>query len=295
VAYIDGTRTATLGMEYSQDVQIRVWNPNVITPEEVTWETRKTNFTFSGHLGFSASLSIQDYPVAPVPLMPWTWQLRADITVNNGHGGTTTGSVVLASGTEAGTTGYRDVGLTVSGTFTASVSVDKLWNVTETPYSSTSAPTRCPPTTAYRWYEMTTSGATASCSLTANSGGVSVSAAAVSRQTANYKATLGATGSCIGPTMHNFAVTNIKVNGVSVHDITHSHTWYGQTSTEWSHALQGSVDAFGVYQGVGGTISTTSCLDRLIGYTPCINDLLPNKLIPSIPTEPPFSVGFLLN
>lgn len=262
MAYIDGTRTSTLGMDYTEDVQIRVWNPNVIQPEDPTYETRKTNFTFGGHLGFSASLTIEAYPVAPVPLMPWTWQLRADIVVNNGHGSSTSGTVVLASGSELGITGYRDVGLTLSGTFSASVSTDKLWAVTETPYSSTSAPTRFPPTTAYRWYEMTTTGATASCALTANSGGVSVSAAATSRQTANYKATLGATGVSIGPTTHNFAVSNVKVNGVSVHDITHSHTWHGQSSTEWSHALQGDVDAFGVYRAASGTISTTSCLDR---------------------------------
>ena len=249
-------------MDYTEGVTVRIWNPYALVPPDVDWQSMATDFNFGGHLGFSASLAIQTSTTGTAPGAPWSWQLKAHIIVNNGHGSSSTGDVVLASGTESGATLYKDVSTTCAGTFSASVSTDKLWAITETAYSSTSAPTRCPPTTAYRWYEMTTSGATASCSLTANSGGVSVSAAAISRQTANYKATLGASGYIVGPATHSFGVSNVKVNGVSVHDITHSHTWYAQSATEWSYSLTGDIDAFGIYQGASGTISTTSCLDR---------------------------------
>lgn len=249
-------------MDYTEGVTVRIWNPYALVPPDVDWQSMATDFNFGGHLGFSASLAIQTSTTGTAPGAPWSWQLKAHIIVNNGHGSSSTGDVVLASGTESGATLYKDVSTTCAGTFSASVSTDKLWAITETAYSSTSAPTRCPPTTAYRWYEMTTSGATASCSLTANSGGVSISAAAVSRQTANYKATLGASGYSVGPATHSFGVSNVKVNGVSVHDITHSHTWYAQSATEWSYSLTGDIDAFGIYQGASGTISTTSCLDR---------------------------------
>lgn len=249
-------------MDYTEGVTVRIWNPYALVPPDVDWQSMATDFNFGGHLGFSASLAIQTSTTGTAPGAPWSWQLKAHIIVNNGHGSSSTGDVVLASGTESGATLYKDVSTTCAGTFSASVSTDKLWAITETAYSSTSAPTRCPPTTAYRWYEMTTSGATASCSLTANSGGVSVSAAAISRQTANYKATLGASGYSIGPATHSFGVSNVKVNGISVHDITHSHTWYAQSATEWSYSLTGDIDAFGIYQGASGTISTTSCLDR---------------------------------
>lgn len=281
MAYIDGTRTSTLTMSHTQDVQIRIWNPFAVVPPDQDWQYKATNFTFGGHLGFSASLTIATNVVAPSPGAAWTWQLRANITVNNGHGSTNTSYTVLASGSETGATTYRDVSATCAGDFSASVSTDKLWDITQTAYSSTSAPTVFPPNTSYRWYEMTTSGATAACSLSAGGSTVSVSAAASSRQTANYTATLSADGASIGPSGHDFAVSLVKVNGVAVHNITHAHTWYNQSATEWTMHLEGGVDAFGVYTGADGTISTSSCLDRnvsVIGRTRAWSTSYPDSL-----------------
>lgn len=281
MAYIDGTRTSTLTMSHTQDVQIRIWNPFAVIPPDQDWQYKATNFTFSGHLGFSASLTIATNVVAPSPGAAWTWQLRANITVNNGHGSTNTSYTVLASGSETGATTYRDVSATCAGDFSASVSTDKLWDITQTAYSSTSAPTVFPPNTSYRWYEMTTSGAIAACSLSAGGSTVSVSAAASSRQTANYTATLSADGASIGPSTHDFAVSLVKVNGVAVHNITHAHTWYNQSATEWTMHLEGGVDAFGVYTGADGTISTSSCLDRnvsVIGRTRAWSASYPDSL-----------------
>ena len=260
--FIDGTRTATLTMSHTQNVNVRIYNPSAITPEEVTWQTNFTDFTFGGHLGFSGSLKVDVFRYQTTPNGPWSWEVGATITVNNGHGSTNTGFVVLSSASETSGTSFVDVSVTCAGTFSASVSVDKLWNISEAGFSSSSAPTQFPSLTSYTWYEMTTSGATAACSLSAGSGSVAVSAAASSRQTANYTATLSASGNCTGPGTHNFAVSLVKVNGTTVHDITHAHTWYDQSATEWTLSLEGGVDAFGEYTGTGGTISTSSCLDR---------------------------------
>jgi len=264
MAYIDGTRTSTLTMSHTQNVLVRIWNPFATQPLEPDYDTHFTNFTFGGHLGFSASLAISTSVVAPSPGSAWTWELRANITVNNGHGSTNTNYIVLTSGSETGGTNYRDVSQTVAGTFTASVSTDKLWDIAEAAFSSSSAPTQFPSLTSYTWYERTTTGATAACSLSAGSGSVSVSAAASSRQTANYTATLSASGFSSGDVRHDFVVSLVKVNTVAVHDITHAHTWYNQSATEWSLSLLGETDGFGIVTSASGTISTSSCLDRAV-------------------------------
>jgi hypothetical protein len=268
-------------MSHTQNVNVRIYNPSAVTPTDQTWQTNFTDFTFGGHLGFSGSLKVDSFRYQTVPMAVWTWEVGATITVSNGHGSTNTGFIVLASGSELGVTTYVDVSVTCAGTFTASVSVDKLWNITEAAFSSSTAPTQFPSLTSYTWYEMTTTGATAACSLTAGSGSVSVSAAASSRQTANYTATLSATGRSIGPGTHNFAISLAKVNTVAVHDITHAHTWYDQSATEWTLSLKGGVDIDGVYTGAGGTISTSSCLDRavsIVGRIRAWEGAYPNNL-----------------
>lgn len=260
--YLDGTRTATLTMSHTQNVLYRIWNPFATQPLEPDYNTHHTNFTFGGHLGFSASLTIATYINAPSPGSAWTWELRANITVNNGHGSTATSYKVLASGSETGSTTYVDASATCAGDFSASVSVDKLWDIAENSFSSSSAPTRFPSLTSYTWYEKTTSGATAACSLSAGGSAVSVSAAAVSRVTADYTATLDAYGFSSGDDRHDFAVSLVKVNGVAVHDITHAHTFHNQSATEWSLSVLGETDGFGIVSTASADIGTSSCLDR---------------------------------
>jgi len=281
MAYIDGTRTSTLTMSHTQNVLIRIWNPFAVQPLEPDYDTHYSGFTFGGHLGFSASLAIATNVVAPSPGSAWTWELRANITVNNGHGSSNTSYVVLTSGSETGGTTYRDVSQTVAGTFSASVSTDKLWDIAEAAFSSSSAPTQFPSLTSYTWYERTTTGATAACSLSAGGGSVAVSAAASSRQTANYTATLSASGFSSGDVRHDFAVSLVKVNTVAVHDITHAHTFHNQSATEFSYSLLGETDGFGIVSSASGTISTSSCLDRavsIVGRIRAWEGAYPNNL-----------------
>ena len=262
--YIDGTRTANLTMSHTQNVLVRIWNPFATQPLEPDYDTHFTNFTFGGHLGFSGSLAIVTNVVAPSPGAAWTWELRANITVNNGHGSTNSSYTVLASGSETGATTYADASVTCAGTFSASVGVDKLWDIAEDSFSSSVAPTRFPSLTGYTWYERTTTSSTAACSLSAGGSSVSVSAAATSRRNADYTATLSASGFSSGDVRHDFAVSLVKVNTIAVHDITHAHTWYNQSATEWTLSLLGETDGFGIVSSASGTISTSSCLDRAV-------------------------------
>lgn len=260
--YLDGTRTSTLTMDYTQDVQIRLFNPTAVIPPEIPTPDKWTNFTFSGHLGFSGQLQITTL-ITGTPGNPWSWELRANITVNNGHGATTTNYVILDSGTESFSTIYIDASATCAGSFSASVGTDKLWDIAEVAFSSTSAPTQFPSQTSYTWYERSTVGSTATCSLSA--GGSSITATNTvsgTRQTANYTASLSADGFVIGPQTHNFSVSNVKVNGTTVPDISHNQTNGLQNATEWTLSLEGDEDAFGVYLAGSGTISTSVCLAR---------------------------------
>jgi len=264
--YLDGTRTSTLTMDHTQDVTVTIVNPiGIVAPP--TWEDqyfdKRTEFTFSGHLGFSGQLSIVTYTYG-INTTTWGWELRATVTVNNGHGATQTSTVTVGSGTS--TAYYVDASATYSGAFSASVGTDKLWDIAEAAFSSTTAPTQFPSQTSYTWYERSTVGSTATCSLSV--GGSTVTATntvSSTRQTANYKASLSATGFCTGPQTHNFGVTNIKVNGTTVPDITHAQTKGLQDATEWSLSLEGDADVFGIYRTGSGTISTTVCLARSVG------------------------------
>jgi hypothetical protein len=169
-------------------------------------------------------------------------------------------------GTGTSTAYFANASATYAGSFSASVGVDKLWDITEAAFSSSSAPTQFPSQTSYTWYERSTVGSTATCSLSV--GGSTVTATntvSSTRQTATYKATLGANGFCTGPQTHNFGITNIKVNGTTIPDITHAQTKGLQDATEWSLSLEGDEDAFGIYRTGSGTISTTICLARSIG------------------------------
>jgi hypothetical protein len=252
-------------MDHTQDVTVTIVNPiGIVAPP--TWEDqyydKRTDFTFSGHLGFSGTINIITYTYG-INTTTWGWELRATVTVNNGHGATQTSTVTVGSGTS--TAYYVDASATYAGSFSASVGTDKLWDIAEAAFSSTSAPTQFPSQTSYTWYERSTVGSTATCSLSV--GGSTVTATntvSSTRQTANYKATLSATGFCTGPQTHDFGVTNIKVNGTTVPDISHAQTKGLQDATEWSLSLKGDADAFGIYRTGSGTISTTVCLARSV-------------------------------
>jgi len=140
--YIDGTRTATLAMDHTQDRALTLINPiGIAIPP--TWEDqyldKGTPFTFSGHLGFSGQIAFSDYTYG-INSTTWGWELRAIVTVVNGHGATQTTTVTVGTGTS--TAYFANATATYAGSFSASVGVDKLWDIAEAAFSSSSATKR---------------------------------------------------------------------------------------------------------------------------------------------------------
>lgn len=263
--YLDGTRTSTLTMDHTQDVLVTITNPIGILPPP-SWDgqlkNKGTNFTFSGHLGFSGQLTIVSTRYG-INATTWGWDLKATVVVSNGHGATQTTTVTVATGTS--TAYFVDAAATYAGSFSASVGTDKLWDISEAAFSSSVAPTQFPSQTSYTWYERSTVGSTATCSLSV--GGSTVTATntvSATRQTANYTASLSANGAVTGPMTHDFGVTEIKVNGTTVPDLSHNQTQGIQTATEWSLGLEAD-DPLGIYRSASGTISTSVCLPRSVG------------------------------
>lgn len=266
MAYLDGTRTATLTCDVSNNVRVRIKHPYATSNPEDAFDEYFTDWTFGGHLNFLVGCNITTSASATGPGSAWTWEVRANLSANNGHGTTATNTVVLASGSELGSTSYKDVSTTANGSVSCSVSVDKLWDISEVGFSSTSAPTRYPAYTTYNWYEKTTASATATATVTIGGGSASASAAATSRVVADYSAELSATGHCAGLNTHDFGLTNVKVNSRAVKSWTHSHTKADQTASQWAMTLKGEGTAPECLTA-SGTISTRAVLERSISMT----------------------------
>ena len=103
--YLDTTRTSTLTMDYSFSVANRMWQPGFLIPPEAEYTFKNHTLTMSGHLGFSATITIHstavpnstDPPYAGGynPSAPWNWKIYATIHCNNGHGVNTSVTVDL--------------------------------------------------------------------------------------------------------------------------------------------------------------------------------------------------------
>ena len=264
--FLDTTRTSTLYAEFSTNHQWRTYNPTVIAPIDQTWVTYKTGWTFSGHLGFSAACSIIEVKTQPGgPGTAWNVWSYLRVVSNNGAGTTTTQDILLYSNLGiSGATSYIDYGFTISGNHSASVGTDVLWDISENADPSVFDYAIFPRYTSYQWYEKATVGSTATITTTVTGKGSATASGTVSttRATASYKATLGATGFCLGTATHTFTLSNVKVNNVLVVDIPHAHSWHSQLASEWYYGLTGGFDAFGIATGANGSISTTSELLR---------------------------------
>ena len=282
--FLDTTRTSTLTMDYSFSVANRMWQPGFLLPPEAEYTFKNHTLTMSGHLGFSATITINStavpnstdppYPGGFNPSAPWNWKIYATINCNNGHGVNTSVNVDLYTGTAVSVaTNFIDWSSTITGSLSCSVGTDVLWDVNVTSQSEPPPITTViwPPTTAYRWYERSTTGSTAVTTLTVNStysGGGSGSHSATgtvasSRPTAAYNATIASSSSISSPTSTSttLAVSNVLVNGKNVKTYTHNHTYLSQTATMLSMTLQSIA---GSVYSANGTIATTTRLTRYV-------------------------------
>lgn len=232
MAYLDISRTATSAADISIAWTWTVHPTNLIP---FTLQVGKVDGSIDGHMGWSGtwSMSMTNTPRAR-PGNPWSYQILLSVSVANGNGQTASNTIVVASGTP--TVDYLDLSGTITGSWSASVATNILWNVTEAAYSISSAPTQFPPYTTYEVYEQAKPSAT--CTATLTLAGTATTATgtvgAGGGATATHDFTAGLQQTCEDTGTASASITNIRVNGAAPYQATHSHSYSSQTAGNWS-------------------------------------------------------------
>ena len=230
--YLDISRTATSAADISIDWTWTVYPTNLVP---FILQVGKVNGSIDGHMGWSGtwSMSMTNTPRAR-PGNPWSYQILLSVSVSNGNGQTASNTIVVASGTP--TVDYLDISGTITGSWSASVNTNILWNISEVAYSISSAPTQFPPYTTYEVYEQAKPSAT--CTATLTLAGTATTATgtvgAGGGATATHDFTAGLQQTCEDTGTASASITNIKVNGVTPYQATHSHSYDRQTAGNWS-------------------------------------------------------------
>jgi hypothetical protein len=233
MAYIDVSRTATSAADISIGWEWTVYPTNLVP---FVLKVGKVDGSVGGHMGWSGTWSMSmTNTVRNRPGNPWSWQILLTVNVANGNGQTATNTITVASGTET-VLDYRDVSGTITGSWSASVATNVLWNITETAYSVSSAPTQFPPHTTYDVYEQAKPSATCTATLTLAGTGTTATGTvgAGGGATATYDFTAGLTQRCEDTGTASSSITNIKVNTITPYQATHSHSYDRQTAGNWS-------------------------------------------------------------
>ena len=233
--FLDGTRTATAQCDLSLSYNILVY-PNDLVPF-VALKLGYVDGSIGGVASHTGASSTWTWSWTSTPHAPnWQWFIYLTMVSNDGYGHSTTVVKTVASGTESFATEWVDVAATLTGSWSCTVGTDKLWNISETAYSGSTAPTVFPPATAYEWYELSRYGSTPSCTLTI--GGTACTAtgayASGARQRMTYIFGASFAGVCQDEATASAAITNYLVNGVAPYAASHTHTFGGQSATNWS-------------------------------------------------------------
>jgi len=238
VAYLDGTRSATAACDLSLSYNILVYPVDLVP--FVALKLGYVDGTIGGAASHTGAFSTWTWSWTSTPHAPnWQWFIYLTMVSNDGYGHTTTVVKTVANGTESFATEWVDVGATITGSWSCTVGTDKLWNITETAYSGSIAPTVFPPATAYQWYELSRYGSTPSCTLTI--GGTACTAtgayASGARQSMTYIFGVEYYGICQDEATAAASVSNYLVNGLTPYVASQSHTYLGQNTTNWSVSL----------------------------------------------------------
>ena len=232
MAYLDVSRTATSAADISIDWTWTVYPTNLVP---FILQIGKVDGSVNGHMGWSGtwSMSMTNTPRAR-PGNPWSYQILLSVSVSNGNGQTASNTIVVTSGTP--TVDYLDISGTITGSWSASVNTNILWNISEAAYSISSAPTQFPPYTTYEVYEQAKPSAT--CAATLTLAGTATTATgtvgAGGGATATHDFTAGLQQTCEDTGTASASITNIRVNGVAPYQATHSHSYSSQTAGNWS-------------------------------------------------------------
>jgi hypothetical protein len=230
--YLDVSRTATSAADISISWEWTVYPSNLIP---LVQKVGKVDGSVGGHMGWSGTWSMSmTNTVRNRPGNPWSYQILLYVSVSNGNGQTASNTIVVASGTP--TVDYLDLSGTITGSWSATVATNVLWNITETAYSISSAPTQFPPYTTYDVYEQAKPSAT--CTATLTLAGTTTTATGTvgsgGGATATYDFTAGLSQQCVDTGTASSSITNININTITPYQATHSHSYDRQTAGNWS-------------------------------------------------------------
>ena len=191
--YKDLDRTSTQSCIIAYDVKAKLTDQSYAKPPEYYEFERYADFTIGGHFGCSASITTQlvttgSFPTPPPFGLAWSWSINAIVVVDNGHGVSTTQTIVLKSGTNYGPfdplyTPFVVEDISVAGTFNFSCNSEILYDITESQPGGTYLH---PPYTVLNQYEQSTVGGTATCTVVLNGQTVTATGAIASSQTTTY-------------------------------------------------------------------------------------------------------------
>jgi len=266
MAYLDGTRSATAQCDLSLSYNILVY-PNDLFPF-VAAKLGYVDGSIGGPGSHTGAYSTWTWSWTSTPHAPnWQWFIYLTMTSNDGYGHSTTVVKTVASGTESFATEWVDVAATLTGSWSCTVGTDKLWNIAETSYSISSAPTVFPPSTSYEWYELSRYGSTPSCTLTIGGTACTATGAYVSGARHRMLYIFGASfaGVCQDEATASASITNYLVNGVTPYAASHTHSYLGQSTTNWSVSMTaGTLDNITVDLTSYARIAATCALNGRI-------------------------------
>jgi hypothetical protein len=191
--YKDLDRTSTQSCIIAYDIYGKLTDGSFAIPPEYYEFERYANFEIGGHFGCFATITSELFVTGsaqiPPPGIDWTWQLRANVTVDNGHGVTNTQTLVLSAGTESNPNDPAYVssvveGISVAGTFSFSCDSEILYDITES--QPLIGQYLHPPYTVLHQFERSKVGGTATCSVTINGQTVTATGVIASSQTTDY-------------------------------------------------------------------------------------------------------------
>ena len=286
--YLDVTRTSTQGAAFAFTVKKRLVDPAYTLPPGFYEYGSVADFTLGGHYGCSARFQVIYVltPSATVPItVNWTWAIKVRVTVNNGHGVSTTQDVVIDSGSEIPSLHYVDKTGSISGTFSFSVGSSIFYDITESqPDPSTYTH---PPYTVYNQYERSTAGSTAVCTGTVNGTATTATGAVSTPQSTQYRFNVTASNQVSGSLA---GVLDLLISAATTNSIAVPNYSFVQFISADLFVLQtnsielkntGTDDAFGDPAFTSCTLSSYVALKRnikMLGKINAFNDSYPDPL-----------------
>jgi hypothetical protein len=254
--YIDRDRKTTVTALCSFSLARWVFPSDVPTPDPLD-EYFPLDIDFASN---QQTASVYIYPVASssgLGSTSWTWDIKADITVVNGFGASTTSTITLASGT--GTAGEASTGKTaVVGACTVQFDAEIedsriLWDITQSTFGTVGS---AYPDIEYRMYEQAKSGATAKSKITFNGQTVTASGTVGTASDLSHNLDVSWDYWNNTSTAREFTVSNQSMNSLSMSGSipSYTHSAHSQTVT----ATQSTVTGISPLDGLYRITATTS-------------------------------------